>query len=225
MEIKPFKYFFTGNWAFSPSVIDIKDVAFIKSLFGKPSITTGGIANVASGGIGMGDTFFIATQPGGNDMVTINQIQLQIIGTDVDLMQSVIEKLEKKMVELNPRQFNFSFISTTLSIECEVGNFNSGASKWLSQRFIENNIEIIDSFNPSSIYVADIMFVIQKEVSEKITIQIQPRVNKEDYLFFKITEDRELIPGPDFYKEISTALAALQVKNFDQIKKIISNGL
>jgi len=224
MDIKPFKYFFTGNWAFTPTTIEIKDNSFCKNLFGNPAITINGSANASMPGIQMGNTFFIGTQPialnAANEMVTINHQQLQIITTRLDLMLSVIEKLKSKLLELNDTGFNFSFIAYNLSIECEVGSIIDNSSKWLSKKFVENNFELIDNFKNSDISVADILFVIQKENSSKITIQIQPRTTKNDYLFFRIIEENNIIIDD---KALGPMLNTLQNKFFEQINKFVPN--
>ena len=230
MKITILRYTFVGNWAFSPSVIEIKDNIFCKSLFDNPAITTAGNANINTNGV-IVNTFFIATQPQlgsivTNNVVTINQQQLQIISNDIDLISTVIERLKSKLLELNTTQFKFAFMSNTLGIDLEVGDFYETeklSSKWLSEKFVEKNLNIIDNFKPSEIHLADLKIIIQKENNQKIGMLIQPRANKEKYLFITTTEEFHTSDSQSIEEEIKSRINNLSIDSLAQIKKIIND--
>ena len=228
MKITPLRYTFIGNWAFTPTVIEIKDNAFCKSIFNKPSITNSGNSNLTTNGIGL-DTFIITSQPqlglGSNDFVTINKQQLQIISSNINLISEVIQKLQIKLTELNTQQFKFSFISNSLSIDNEIEGFydtNATSSKWLSEKFIEKNMSLVDEFKHYDIHVADITLVIQKQDNLRVIIQIQPRANNNKQLFIKITEEFSFLNDNEITKEITNKLASLSQTNEVQINKILN---
>lgn len=181
MEINNILYYFIAQWGITPNEFAIQDNKFVKELFDDPLNTISG--NNPNG-------FMINRQiPSGpvTDMVLLNQTFIQIVTKEKGIIFDLLEKVGKKLMEINPAPFDFSFYIINLIIDKETNGLGQKkASSFLAKNLL-NNVKPIKELAGSSINVNEINFEIKKNEQEKVTFQIQPRINNQEEIFIKTT--------------------------------------
>jgi hypothetical protein len=89
---------------------------------------------------------------------------------------------------------------------------NEEASDSLTKKFISSNVKLPDIFSKFDIKTLDIAFDIIKSGTEKLTVQLQPRIGYPNHFFLKVIETKGLLTNDSFYKNVK--------EEFNEINKI-----
>lgn len=184
-------YSFVAVWKKPIAQIPILDNKFCLDLFGDPYNT-----NATLTPEGFVIKLSMAKIP--NPAVIINSKRIAIISYDLNQVKETVSKVSNELKKF--ANISLSIGAVGINTEHEFVEMEEQSSILLAKKFVLPGIKSTSGKKKPIVNVTDLKFQIIAEENEKYNIQVQPRANLLDGLFFSINNHLQIeydsIPEP-----------------------------